>query len=42
MARSYWEGAQQDARLMAPDGQVRTAWSGATSPDVGFRCAAAR
>jgi hypothetical protein len=32
----------QDARLMSPDKQVRTAWSGATSPDVGFRCAAAR
>ena len=30
----------QDARFMSSRVQTRTAWSGATSPDLGFRCAA--
>jgi formylglycine-generating enzyme required for sulfatase activity len=30
----------QNARMMSARVQTRTAWSGATSPDLGFRCAA--
>jgi hypothetical protein len=28
----------QNAKMMSARVQTRTAWSGATSPDLGFRC----